>query len=143
MGKAKPSVSDLPHSSYYYLLEKDKCRWIGVKEITSDWQYGSIQHHDKSKTVNLPKYPFVYGLKNKPPTPFGKVIKMNYGNEAAGFIENIYRMRSQRIPKKQIIQNNKSYSLRLEHNTKNKEEENKKFKIKRFLDNKIENIYQL
>ncbi|CAD8155848.1 unnamed protein product [Paramecium pentaurelia] len=141
VGKAKPSVSDLPDFSYSY-GKKINRDGIGMKEITSDWQYGISSHHKKSKTVKLPEDTFVYGLKNKPSTPFGKVIKMNYGNEAADIIENLYRMRSQRISKKQVIQKNRSYSLRLEHNTKQKEEEHKEFKIKRFLEIKSK-IYQL
>ncbi|CAD8077227.1 unnamed protein product [Paramecium sonneborni] len=141
IGKPKPSVSDLPDPTYCYGKKVNR-DGIGMKEITSDWQYGNSSFHKKEKTIKLPEDNFVYGLKNKPSTPFGKIINMKYANEASDLIENIYRMRSQRIQKKQVIQKNRSYSLRLEHNTKKQEEEHKEFKIKRFLEIKSK-IYQL
>lgn len=39
VGKPKPSVSDLPDFSYSY-GKKINRDGIGMKEITSDWQYG-------------------------------------------------------------------------------------------------------
>ena len=49
-----------------------------------------MRHGEKGKKIILPDDNFVYGMPNRPPTPFKEVINNAYGNRAEEIIRNEY-----------------------------------------------------
>ncbi|CAD8103216.1 unnamed protein product [Paramecium primaurelia] len=121
IGKPKPSTRNLPDDNFRYGIQsKREPIQIQFSNLEcGDQIKSSMRRNHKVQRSDITL--MTHGMKNKPQTPFDKLLKQQYASEAKELLDKIYQQRINSEPKKQYINKNRSFSLRQQHNTKNQQ----------------------
>ncbi|CAD8113936.1 unnamed protein product [Paramecium primaurelia] len=132
IGKPKPTTRNLPNDSFRY-GKQSKRDPIQIQFSTLECgneisSFMRRNHRVQKSDITL----MTHGIKNKPQTPLDKVLKYQYATEAKEQLDKIYQKRMKTEPRTQSFNQNRSFSLRQQHNTK--KEQKKMFKLQQFQD---------